>query len=427
MKWKLSLLIALVIGALAGSWIKNLPGFVIIAYEKTTYEMRLWIAISLILLLLTSLALLGLLVRSLMRSAGKVKGWSGERGWRRSRKRTIEGMLAFTEGRWKASEDAMVNAARTSDTKLINYLIAAQAAQQQNAEVRRDSYLRLAHAAEPAASVAIGLTQAQLQLKHAQYEQALATLTELRAKNPSHPYVLKLLSQLFEKLQDWSQLLALVPSLKKQRVFPQQKVQTIEDDCVSGLLSNHAAQGDLEALKDRWLKLNSAQRKSAASIYHYAHLLVEFGEMDEAESLLRNLIKKQADAKILALYGQVKSNQLTKQLSFLEGWQNSHLDAPREVFLTLGKIAFNAKLWGKARHYLEQALQLKPSAEAYLTMAKTLEQLDDPSLMDNCYQQGLIFAAKSQSPNEPLALTSGNADLVSADLLPRFQKLEVKE
>jgi len=424
MKWKISLLIAIVVGALAGSWIKNLPGFVIIAYDKTTYEMRLWIAVCLVLLFLSILFLIGSFVRSFLSGAGKVKSWQGSRNWKRSRKQTIQGMLAFTEGRWKLSEEVMVNAAKSSDTKLINYLIAAQAAQQQNAEVRRDSYLRLAHQAEPAAKVAIGLTQAQLQMKNGQLEQALASLRELRAEYPTHPFVLKLLCQLFEKLNDWEQLLLLLPDLKKKNVFEAQKQQHIEEICVKGLLSNEADKDNIEALKDRWLNLPSGQRKSRENQLFYGRLLIEFDQMNEAESLIRPIIKKSADAIALAIYGNLITDNPTKQLAFLESWQQSNPTAPREVFLTLGKIAFNAKLWGKARAFLEQALQLKPSAETYLKMAKTLEHLDDEHRAEDCYQQGLEFVANPKKRNELISLPKGSEDLIQADLLPKFQKLE---
>lgn len=424
MKWIISLLVALVIGALAGSWIKNLPGFVIIAYDKTTYEMRLWIAVCLLLMLLCSLFLIGVLFRSIVSNALKVKGWHGNRGWRRSRKQTITGMLAFTEGRWKASEDAMVSAAKSSDTKLINYLIAAQAAQQQNAEVRRDTYLRLAHQAEPAAKIAIGLTQAKLQLKQGQFEQALASLNKLSAQTPSHPYVLKLLSHSFEKLQDWNKLQALLPKLKKYQVFELEELQTLQEKCIAGRLEEYAAHSDVEGLRDCWLALPSALRKSTSSNLCYARFLIKFEQMDEAEVILKSIIKKNVSDEVLILFGSIKSKQPAKQLNFLESWQQAHSDAPKTVYLTLGKIAFNATLWGKARHFLELALTHKPSAEAYLMMAKTLQQLRETQAANQFYQQGLEFIAAPQQTQPLLTLPQGSDDLVSANLLPKFQKLE---
>ena len=423
MKWKLLLIVAIVVGAVAGSWIKNLPGFVIIAYGKTTFEMRLWIAVCLVLLTISLLFLVGAFVRSFFSGAGKVKNWHGNRNWRLARKKTIQGMLAFTEGRWKASEDTMVSAAKSSDTKLINYLIAAQAAQQQNAEVRRDAYLRLAHQAEPAAKVAIGLTQAQLQLKQGQYEQALASLNELKAQNPNHPYVLKLLCNLYEKLHDWHQLLRLIPSLKKQQVFKTEKLQQIEESCIANLLKLQANRGNIEALQDCWLNLTTTQRKSRTNIIQYCHYLIQFGLMTEADNFLKAIIKKQASTDVLALYGNVITTNPASQLSFLENWLKSNETDSREVFLTLGKLAFHAKLWGKAHQYLDKIIQQKPSAEAYLVMAKTLENLKEGQAAIHCYKQGLEYVANPKAAQELISLQAGSEDLIQANLLPKLQKI----
>jgi len=415
---------AIAIGAVAGSWIKNLPGFVVVVYEKTSYEMRLWIAALLVLIFIFVFLFILWVVRTLLGSAGKVRGWHGSRSWKRSRRKTIEGMLAFTEGRWKKSEDVMVDAAKSSDTKLINYLIAAQAAQHQNAEVRRDAYLRLAHQSEPAAKVAIGLTQAQLQLQQNQLEQALASLTDLRSQNPNHPYVLKLLSRLFEKLQDWEKLLDLLPLLKKHKVFNENDFQRVEDTCVCGLLNRFSVVADIEGLQDRWQKLPSSIRKNKSHIVCYSKHLVAFQQWDEAESLLKPLIKKSPDAEVLSLYGDIESNNAEKQFAFLESWQASAKEAPREVFLTLGKLAYRSQLWGKARHFLERSLQLKPTAQGYLVMARTLEQLGEEIHAADCYQKGLEFIASPSQAFERISLPDGSDDLISADLLPKFQKVE---
>ncbi len=421
MRWKIALLIALIIGAVGGSWLKNLPGFVIIAYEKTSYEMRLWVAIAILLMFLTIVVLLGIFVRSLISGANKVKGWQGGRHWRKARKQTIKGMLAFVEGRWMQSEKTMIAAAKNSDTKLINYLIAAQAAQHQNAEDRRDSYLRLAHQAEPEAKVAIGLTQAQLQLDNRQYEQALATLNHLSVKHANHPFILKLLYVTHKKLQDWQAIIELLPALKKQNVFNPEKILKIENDSVEGILENESKKGELESLTNAWLTLPSNSRKNDDNLLCYAEMLIKFEQMDEAEKLVRPLVKKKSSSEVIELYGKIKSSTASKQFGFLENWLNNHSKAPNSVYLALGKIAFNLALWGKARFYLERALRVEPSAESYFMMAKTLKQLDDDEHAAECYKQGLEFVIQPEQSTPVLMLEKGADDLVTANLLPKFE------
>ncbi|MGX5172527.1 heme biosynthesis HemY N-terminal domain-containing protein [Aliikangiella sp. IMCC44653] len=421
------LVIAIVIGGVAGSWIKNLPGFVIIAYETTTYEMRLWVAVCIVIISLIALSFIASFVRTFFASAGRIKNWQGSRHARKARIKTIQGMLAFTEGRWKAAEEAMVTASKNSDTKLINFLIAAQAAQHQDAEVRRDAYLRKAHLAEPEAGVAIGLTQAQLQLQNDQLEQALASLTKIRATNPNHPFVLKLLARLFVRLEEWSQLVQLLPLLSKYQVFKQHKLEALETTTVKGLLAKQANKGQVEGLIDCWQNLASNLRKKLANITVYCEWLIYFEQFDTAEKLLRTEIKRQANTQLLNLYGQTKTANPNKQLSFLENWQQAQDSPPKAVFNCLGKLAYNAQLWGKARSYFEQALQLQESEEAYFYMAKTLQALGEEGLAASSFEAGLQFALSPQKNQTNLTLARGSEDLVNAELLPKFQKLENKQ
>lgn len=66
----------------------------------------------------------------------------------------------------------------------------------------------------PEAKIAVELTQAELQLANHQWEQALATLKHLQDIAPRHPYVLKLIMQLYQEVKDWPQLITILPDLK---------------------------------------------------------------------------------------------------------------------------------------------------------------------------------------------------------------------
>jgi len=420
MKWKIAVLVALVIGAVGGSWLKNLPGFVIIAYEKTSYEMRLWIAVAILLILLTVLVLIGIFIHSLVSGATRVKGWQGGRHWKKARKQTIKGMLAFAEGRWKQAEKIMNTAAKNSDSKLINYLIAAQSAQHQNEEDRRDSYLRLAHKSEPEATVAIGLTQAQLQLENHQLEQALATLNNLRIKHANHPFILKLLCKTHQQLQDWKAIIELLPVIKKQKIFDDVTIAKIEQDSVRGILEFESKNGDLDSIQNTWKNFPSAYKKVNENILCYVKLLIEFNFLDEAERLIKPLFKQNPSAEVIDLYGRIKSSDISKQFTFLESWLKNNSQAPNNSYLALGKVAFELELWGKARFYLERALRVEPNAESYFMMAETLLRLDDEEHAATCYKQGLEFVVHPEKTKQLSPIEKQSNDPISTNLLPKL-------
>lgn len=404
MKWKIALVVAIIAGALGGSWIKNLPGLVIIVYQKTSYEMRLWVAVALLLLFFSALLFLFKASKSLLSSMNKAKGWQSGRKWRQARKQTIEGMMAFAEGDWNKSEKAMVNAAKNSDNKLINYLIAAQSAQHQKAAERRDHYLRLADQSEPTAKIAVGLTQAQLQIDNHQYEQALATLNGLNSKSTNHPFILKLLCLTYRKLQDWKAIVELLPQLKKLKVIDDSQLEQLEITSISGWLRSETKKNQLEAVENAWLSLPASCRKNFENVLSYSQSLVSLSQMDEAEKLVRALFKKTPTEEVITTYGNIKSSEPSQQFTFLENWlsknsKTSEFKTPElktsepkiseAIFLALGVTAFDACLWGKARFYLERGLRVAPTAQGHFLMAKTLEKMGDVELANECYQQGL--------------------------------------
>lgn len=391
MRLRWLLLITIALGLIIGPLIKDIPGFVVIALGDYTVQTRLWQALVVIVILLLFFILCYHLIAKFWNSAGRFKSWSGGRRWKKSRQKTINGMIALAEGDWIKAEKWLTSAIPDSDTQLINYLAAAQAAQAQKADARRDNYLRQAHLAEPNAEIAIGLTQAQLQLNHGQYEQALATLTHLQNLAPKHGHVLLLLQKLYRHLGDWQRFLEIVPLLKKSSTLSNADLESFQQIAWQNLLIRDAARGGIEAIHSLWMTIPKSLCKEVALISCYSELLVTYGAHLEAEKLLRNSIAKIKDERLLALYGKVKADDPSKQLIFIEGLHKSFTGSSVWL-LTVGRLSINNELWGKAKTYLEQSIALKPRSETYQALALALEALGETEAVKNCYQQGLSDA-----------------------------------
>lgn len=56
----------------------------------------------------------------------------------------------------------------------------------------------------------------------------LATLKHLHDIAPRHPYVLKLIMQLYQEVKDWPQLISILPDLKKYHVVNQQEFDALQ-------------------------------------------------------------------------------------------------------------------------------------------------------------------------------------------------------
>lgn len=297
------------------------------------------------------------------------------RRYRRTRAQKLSntGLIALAEGNWRRAEKRLSRAAADSDTPLINYLGAARAAQKQQAEGRRDRYLAQAYRSMPEAKLAIGLTQADLQLSQGQLEQALASLRELSRIAPRHVYVLYLLKKLYEKLQSWDDLAQLLPALRRHHVLEGEALTQFEQQLYQRLLES--AQ-DITTLHARWQDTPKAWRQHAEVLHHYISRLFALGEQAEAEGELQPFLKKHFDAPLVRLYGQLQGGDATARLHLLEQWLKSHPQHP-ELLLAAARQSLQSELWGKARSYLEASLGMDERRETRRELAELMIKLGE--------------------------------------------------
>jgi HemY protein len=359
------------------------PGYVLIAVGQWSVE--------------SSLALLGAVliiafvvcyysVRLLVRLWGVPKGvrhWRSQRREHRAHKGFNRGLVELAQGEWSAAERHMVKSAENGEQPLLNYLAAARAAQEQGADGRRDRYLKLANEQAPDAQIAVGLTQVELQLQQGQQEQALASLRHLQQLAPKHPQVLKALANLYGELGDWESLLDLLPILRRRRVFTTQALDTMTREAYGSLLATSQ-----RPIQEVWAQIPKALHEDASLIACYVRRMMEQGRGDLAESILRHAINRRRNEELLFLYGLIEGADPSQQLVQAEVWLVEH-EQDATNLLTAGRLALRAKLWGKAREYLEASVNVRPSAEAHNELGNLLEQQGELEAALENYRQGL--------------------------------------
>lgn len=300
-----------------------------------------------------------------------------------------QGLIELAEGRFEEAEKLLLKQLKHSDNVLLTYLSAARAAQQQGEHERRDDYLRKAHEATPTAEIAIGLTKAELQLAHEQYEQALANLTHLYELSPKHAYVIKLLLKTYRRLSDWKNIQALLDDLKYQRLYSGEKINRIEMESWHGLLNDLAHNEEPSVLIEAWNSIASKLKSDTKLVEHYAQLLIGLSKINQAEQVLRQHLDSNWSESSIILYSELNVAIDNQQLEQVESWLKEH-QHNAHLLLALGKICLNNKLWGKARHYLEASLSTKAMPETYLKLAQLLEQhMDETAQAQQYYRMGL--------------------------------------
>jgi len=395
------LITALAIATFLGALIHQDPGYALFVYRNWTIEMPLWITVFL-LFVMVAVTLIVLWTINLFFSSSKtVKHFWKKHKANNARLQTYHGLLELAEGHWQKAERYLTQSAPHSEIPLINYLSAAKAAEEGGSTERRDRYLQLAFDLSADSDVAVRLTQAQLQLKHGELDASVKNLQQLQQQSPKHPKVLRLLCTLYQAMNDFQSLFALLPSLRNTDALSSQALERLEQKIYPALLPSYAEKGT-RALMRFWQESPSVLQSNPSFVLDYAKLLVKQSAEDEAEVVLRSTLKKNWNSDLVHLYGLVVGRFPKKQLSFAESLLPEHFDDPI-LRLTIGRLCLRNQLWGKAREHLEQSLSIKPLMETYAELGQLMDQLGLPEKRDEYYKKGLLTAIQplNQKTNKP--------------------------
>jgi HemY protein len=391
--------LALLAAVMVTLWVKQDNGYVLIGYGQWTIEGSLALFTLAGLALFLALHLSIRLLSRLWHTPERVTAWRLKRRNQRARRSLTRGLVELSEGRWKVAERHLTRHVEESETPLLNYLAAARAAQLQGEHARRDDYLHLAHESMPSADVAVGLTQAELQLAHQQYEQALATLMHVRSLSPRHNYVLKLLKRLYENLGEWNKLEEMLPDLRRRKVIDDKEYEALEARVCHERLKQEST--SVDTLVRYWQALPKALRQDLSMLKDYAGMMMSLGAGSRVEPLIASLLSKRWNTDLVALYGQIELKDSAQQLAVGEGWLKSHPEDP-VLLLTLARLSLQNKLWGKARSYLEASIAISPSPESYQQLGLLLERMGETDKAMQCFRTGLGLASKVPERNLPM-------------------------
>ncbi|MCZ6803778.1 MAG: hypothetical protein O7D86_07575 [Proteobacteria bacterium] len=383
----LALSLAVAIGWLAGSD----AGYVIINFHNSTFKSSatFFFTILFFSFLLIYFSVQG--VVRIFRMRKELNIWRQHRNQRHAEKYLTQGLIHMTEGRWKQAERDFCKAAPYSRAPYVNYLCAARAAQELQAVARRDDYLRLACHNNPDASLAVGLTQAELQLSQKQTEQALSTLKHLQHKQPDQNQVKQLLLSTYTDLNDWQSVLKLIPSIEKISLYPREQVQAKKLDAYAGLLKGAGGLKDKKKLNMIWSNIPRKLKQHFYLIEVYVTERLKFENTSDCEVLLRAALKRQWDHMLVRLYGLVIAIDPDKQQAMAESWLRNHSRDPA-LLLTLGRICMRNQLWGKARDYFQESIDVEANPETYYEFAQLHKHEGNQEAASSCYEKGLTLA-----------------------------------
>lgn len=364
LKFLLTLLIVLALGGAVAYFFGGDNSYVFIDVGGWQLENNISVLLLLILISYVLLWLVIKLVLLLWHAPEHLDKFNNRRRQTQCANELSKGLVDFIECRFDSAEKTLLHNAKHSQTPLLNYLGAARAAAQLGNSINTEKHLAAALKAAPDCEVAVLLTRAEIELNHNELQKALATLTLLRQKAPNHSSVLKLLSRLYWQLRDWSKLSQLLPILKKSRVLSAAQIEALSLDTYEGVLQS-AGNNELEqTVHEAWNALPRMMRKDKRLISVYIIALIQSGEHQQAEQILRDALNKNWDEGLVKLYGQLHLLSADILEQHLARWENAMPKSPN-LLLSMARIKARQNQVAAAKNYYQAAIKAAPSVEAY--------------------------------------------------------------
>lgn len=357
------LLATLVVVAVLAWLVRADAGYVLLQYGHTRIETSLWVGLLLLGCVLIALSLLLRTLRLLLRLTRRLRGQPLAAVGHSRRDRTAQGLRAYFEGDWERASRLLARGAAHSPYPLANHVLAARAAAARGDTALAEGFLALA-AELPDAAAAVSVERARVKAQSGNPAAAVAALGDGAAS----PAARELLLQSLARTGDWERVATLLPEARRERLLPEAALDELEERAYLG----RRLSGDATALRRHWEMLPNSLRRKPALLCRHARALATAGAGVEAMEQLETALAHEWSPELVDTIGQLAMPDATKALARAEKLLAARREDPVSL-LALGRRAAAARLWGKARDYLEasQARAARPETAELLARVRS--------------------------------------------------------
>lgn len=357
----------------------------------------------------TSVIIISILIISflqfwLFKSA--IVNWLNLKKINKSLKYAKKAFFYLMTGQASTAENLALKINNNSNYGWLSLLLAANAAKQQACWGNAHKYLTKAEIlveqnksgfTEDRNEVAtLGIIKADLYYCQKEYQKCIWELKKLLQKFPKHHELLMKLTAIYQSMQNWEELIELLPLLKKSKIYNNYDYQQLEMNCYKQLLEQTAIKQlttqSIESVIDLFNELPKHLKKNSNLILVYVNCLIKFKYYDLAEKTLRNYLNEKSnqwDASLIKLYGLIKTTNLPNQIKAAELWLKTR-PYDHNLLLALGRLCIQADLIGKAKNYLEKSLAITEEPESFAELGRLSQLMGDTEKSLCCYQKGLL-------------------------------------
>lgn len=374
-------------GILIGPSLMGHDTYVLVAVNGWTMETSLVVMVMMIIVFYAALQIAEWALVNTIAMWGRTRHWFGWRKERIAQQKTIDGVLEFAAGHFSQAEQLSVNHVKYSKEPLLNYFTAINAAATQGKVEQRDEYLTQALEFAPE-NTALIATKLRYLVEEKDFESAQKWLEQQPDKVAQHDDLLPLNIQVREHFQQWTQVAQLNDILFKHKRLTAPEHQERVRHCYVQQLAA-LADSDLETINQSYKSIPRKYRNHIDIFCQYAKLVIKFDQAALIEKELFKRLSKELSAGLLGVVEQCPTQLATawcERLEKLDAYQSD------SAFIdVIVRLQIMQRQWKNAKEWLQQAIQIDPSAHRYQQLAQVQQELGESSGALDSFNKALNY------------------------------------
>ena len=415
----LFLMLLLLAGLIAGPYLSGKQGYVRIETTNHIIEMSLT---TLVIFFVISLAVVYSIEAAISRFcnlSNNTYSWFSRRKRVKAQKQTLEGLMRMDEGDYFKAEKLIGKNAKHSDEPVLNFIKAAEAAQQRGDEFSANRYLIQATEIAGTDSLILEIARTRILLQQNKLPAARSSVDSLLIMASRNKEVLKLAVDIYLKSKAYQALDNILEQVEKSGLYSAEEFEKLQRRVEDGLLDEKMNEDGVDGLLDWWDEQPRKRRHDSYVKLGLIRRLIDANDHESAYELMLELVKTLDDDNSPLTQG------LFKQISRLQPEDNSKLvkmvskwaksanpTAQCLANRALGSLSVSTNDFAKADEVFKNLIANKDKLEPNdITMASyVFEQMGDKAAAQQLREEGLKSAmsvpnlATEETAEKPTAL-----------------------
>ena len=416
----LFLMLLLLAGLIAGPYLSGKQGYVRIETANNIVEMSLT---TLVIFFVVSMAVVYSIeaaISRFCRLSNNTYSWFSRRKRVKAQKQTLEGLIRMDEGDYSKAEKLIGKNAKHSDEPVLNFIKAAEAAQQRGDEFSANRYLIQATEIAGTDSLILEIARTRILLQQNKLPAARSSVDSLLIMAGRNKEVLKRAVDIYLKSKAYQALDNILEQVEKSGLYSAEEFETLQRQVEDGLLDEKMNEEGVDGLLDWWDEQPRKRRNDSYVKLGVIRRLIDANDHESAYELTLELVKKLDDddnsplaQELFKQIGRLQPEDNSKLVKVVNKWaKNANLTAQCLANRALGYLYVRNNDFAKADEVFKNLIANKDQLEPNdITMASyVFEQMGDKAAAQQLREEGLKSAMSmpnlttEETPEKPTAL-----------------------